>query len=435
MTSHRPLALLLAATLAVGCGTSVSPSPSATASPPPTGPSASGSPAGSASPGPSVDPVAVYRAIEGQVQQIRGLRATSPVTPQLISPARMSQIVTNQATTESPPALIAAYEGLYKALGLIAPDASLSALYSSLLESQVAGLYVPASKSLYVVSKAGQVGGVEKFFFSHEYDHALQDQNFNLTTFMAGLTDDTDAQLARQSLVEGDAYTLMAQWLQANATPSDILQVLAASTDTSALAQLQAIPRIIQTQILFAATQGQSFVSRMQATGGWAAVDDAFRTHPPASTEQILHPQKWAAGEKPVPVTLPPGLAGRMGSGWRAALSDTFGEYQTSVWLEDAGRVDPATATTAAAGWGGDRMAYLTGPSGAWALAWRTAWDTPTDATQFEAAATTTVNALTGGTSAVAGRVLPSGDRGAWVLLASDNATMARLAAALGLAG
>ena len=429
------VAVVLVASLAVGCGASPSPSPSGSASatlPVSATPAASATPA---TPGPSVDPITVLTAIEAQVQRIRGLRATSPVTPRFVSPAEMRSIVTNQAMAESPPALIAAYEGLYRAMGLLAPGASLSALYSSLLESQVAGLYVPATKNLYVVSKGGQVGGVEKLFFSHEYDHALQDQAFNLTKFMGGLADDTDAQLARQSLVEGDAYTLMGQWLQANGSPSDILQVLAASTDTSALETLQSIPRIIQTQVLFAAIQGQSFVSRMQAAGGWAAVDDAFRNHPPLSTSQILHPELWAAGEKPIAVTLPADLAGRIGGGWKTALSDTFGEYQTSIWLEDAGSVDTATATAAAAGWAGDRLTYLTGPGGAWAFAWRSTWQTAADAAQFVAAASTTSLALAGRPQHEVGRVEPgAGATDAWVILASDGPTLARLRAALGLA-
>ena len=41
----------------------------------------------------------------------------------------------------------------------------------------------------------------------------------------------------------------------------------------------------------------------------------------------------------------------------------------------------------AAEGWGGDRVATVDGPRGAWVAVWQTAWDTPADAAEFAAAA------------------------------------------------
>jgi len=55
------------------------------------------------------------------------------------------------------------------------------------------------------------------------------------------------------------------------------------------------------------------------------------------------------------------------------------------IWLEGIG-VSTSTADKAAAGWGGDQLSVATSPGGAWALGWRIAWDTPNDATEFEAA-------------------------------------------------
>ena len=36
---------------------------------------------------------------------------------------------------------------------------------------------------------------------------------------------------------------------------------------------------------------------------------------------------------------------------------------------------------------GGDRLAVIEGPNGAWAVAWQTTWDTDADAAAFETAA------------------------------------------------
>ncbi len=118
----------------------------------------------------------------------------------------------------------------------------------------------------------------------------------------------------------------------------------------------------------------------------------------------------------------------RLGSGWTVPLQDTFGELQTGIWLKDTGA---AAADAAAAGWGGDRLAVAEGPNGAWAVVMQTAWDSAKDAAEFETAATTALKEAGG-----VAKVLPgSGGKTRWVLVANDDATLGKVANALGLAG
>ena len=293
--------------------------------------------------------------------------------------------------------------------------------------SQVAGLYDPIKKKLYVVSKAGGVGPVEEVYYSHEYDHALQDQAFDLAKMQEGLDDKTDEALARQSLVEGDAYLTMSYWLQQNLTPAEIGEVIQASQDPEAQQALNRIPPIVQAQITFSALEGTGFVTNVQLGGGWEAVNAGF-SDPPKSTEQILHPEKYAAREAPTAVELPADLAKRMGSGWSTVMSDTMGEHQTALWL---GSPSVAAATDAAAGWGGDRITYLSGPNDSWAIAWHTVWDTKDDAAEFDVTARTAVDKAGG-----PGQVLPGeGGTTRWVVIGSDDDALQKVANVLGLAG
>jgi hypothetical protein len=62
-----------------------------------------------------------------------------------------------------------------------------------------------------------------------------------------------------------------------------------------------------------------------------------------------------------------------------------MGETMIDIWLTELGVAD-ATAATAAAGWGGDRLTVATGLDDAWVMAWRMAWDTEVDADEFDAA-------------------------------------------------
>ena len=161
--------------------------------------------------------------------------------------------------------------------------------------------------------------------------------------------------------------------------------------------------------------------------GGWEAVDRAY-SRLPDSTEQVLHPEKYEAREVPMEVPLDAGaLASAMGSGWSGTPEDTLGEFQLSVWLRENG-VKALPANAAAAGWGGDRLAYLRGPDGAYALVLRTAWDTAADAAEFVDAAGTAV-----GDGDAPGTVVRSSASEVVVVLASDGAALNAAVDAAGL--
>jgi hypothetical protein len=416
---RRPRLALLAVPLLVwACGSTTPPSASPSAPPSVAPSSAAPTPVG------SQDLAAVYAQINSQVQAIRGLEELKPVVPKIVSQEELATVLRTLLDKDYPPAKIAADEALYKGLGLLPPDAKLADVFIELLESQVAGLYDPTTDSLYVLSKEGGVGPIERFFYSHEYDHALQDQHFDLDAFQKGLEDQSDRLMARQALVEGDAYVTMTYWLQANLTPQEIGEVTAAASDPEALAALQRIPPIVQNQITFSAIQGTFFAIAQQQQSGWAGIDQSF-SDPPESSEQILHADKWAAREAPVVVDLPGDLAGKMGKGWTVSLEDTWGEQQMQIWIGGTGQA------TAAQGWGGDRITMLQGPDGAWAIAWHTVWDSPTDAEEFETAADAVLGNVTG-----KGSLLPGeGGTTRWVAIGSDATVLGKIAGALGLAG
>jgi hypothetical protein len=274
------------------------------------------------------------------------------------------------------------------------------------------------------------IGPTEKVTFSHEYTHALQDQNFDLKGLALDQIGEGDRALARLSLVEGDATLLMSYWATANLTQAETFQMLGESLDPKTTEVLNAMPAVLREQLLFPYTTGLAFVQGLQV-GGWQGVNDAF-ARPPASTEQVMHPDKYAAGEAPVVVDLPDDLAKRLGTGWTAGLEDTLGEFSLKVWLENAGGgKGAATAAAASAGWGGDRVVLLDGPDGATAVAISTSWDTAADAAEFETDARLVVAGL-----ANPGDVLaPTGGKTVTVVIASSSDLVGRVENVLGLAG
>jgi hypothetical protein len=430
------LILFLATTAACGNGTApASLSPSASANAAPTASSnagASGSVTTSAAgtPAASQDLSAIYQTIEDQTVEIRQLQPKRPVQPTLLDDAGIKKLTRDQFDKDNPPAEIAANERMYKALGMLPADASLHELYVELLGSQVAGLYDPSDKHLYVVAKNGTVGPAEKVTFSHEFTHALQDQNFDLGSLKLDEVGHGDQSLARLSLVEGDATVEMSIWQTQHLTAAEQAQILAQSTGDPSMGQLLAMPPILRESLLFPYIQGLTFVGGLVRAGSdWSAVNAAYK-NPPASTEQILHPEKYSAHEQPIATQLPAGLAGRLGAGWSSALEDTFGEFQFQVWLAQNADIGSSAAEAAAAGWGGDRIAVLDGPNDAWGVVLRTEWDTAKDASEFESAAGAIVAKL--GSAAL----LPgAGGTERWVVVASDSTTLGKVANAAGLAG
>jgi hypothetical protein len=414
------------------CGSST-PTGSPAGSPnPPAGPTGSlvPNPTASAAATPVVDPATLYGTIEDQVVAIRGLKPKAAVSPTVLDDAGIKKLITDSFGKDNPPALMAANERIMKALGLLPADASLTDLYISLLSSQVAGLYSPDDKKLYVVSKSGGLGATEKVTFSHEFTHALQDQNFDLGSLRLDEVGQGDRSFARLSLVEGDATLTMSQWEIQHLSQAELGEILSASAGDESLKILLAMPPILRESLLFPYTLGLGFVQGMQAGGGWDAVNAAF-AQPPDSTEQILHPDKYFAHEKPISVELPKTLVSGLGSGWKVGLEDSFGEFQMQVWLKQNTTVPAATAIDAAAGWGGDRIAVVNGPNGAWAVVFRTVWDSDADAAAFESVATPIVAKLANPADLLPG----AGGRERWILVASDTTVLGTLGSALGLAG
>jgi hypothetical protein len=456
----RPAGIaLLALALVAGCGTA-EPTPSAGAPTPSavaaqtTSPSSPASPVAS-SPAPSAsasaavsctdsspnasfspqpigpdDPnAALLSGIESQVQSIRGITATAKVPRYTLDQQGLCAFLRQSMTKDTPPALLAATERLYKQLGLMPADQSLEAIELNLLTSQVVGFYDPDTKAMYVIANPGAIGPAEQITYAHEFDHALQDQAFGLKKIQGTAQDQSDRTLARTALIEGDATLLMTLWAQRNLTPAQLMQV-AGSMDPASQAALDAAPPILKETLLWPYTQGLNLVlGAYQTSASFAGVESLWK-NPPDTTEQLLHPDKLASREPAIPVAFPPDLAKRLGAGWKVAMEDTLGEQQLDIVMRTG---NPAAGTDPAAGWGGDRVALLEGPNGATAAIVDTVWDTPAAAdAAFPQLQKLAEHLTADGKHASVLRPSPS----RVVLVSADSdATLSAVANALGLAG
>ncbi len=279
-------------------------------------------------------------------------------------------------------------EGIYTTLGILGADDDLFDVLVNLYSGSVLGFFDTDEDKIYVVDDDDDLSAREILTYAHEYAHALQHRNFDLKAGFDKLDHaDTDRSLAYRSLVEGDATIVEVLYFNYELTGDQ--QQAARQESTSSDDPFVDAPRLVRDSLLFPYTRGFEFtVQLFQQAGGWALIDDAF-ANPPVSTEQVLHVDKFLDSETPVPVEIPD-LAAALGDGWTEIGQDTLGEFLLASYLathaeETADGI--AAASSAAAGWGGDRLVLWQHTDGGLVLAWRLAWDTEEDATEFHAAA------------------------------------------------
>src|SRR4029079_12704257 len=114
------------------------------------------------------------------------------------------------------------------------------------------------------------------------------------------------------SLLEGDATLLMERFLLRrlpsgnDATREAVEEAADLSMPTPTI---EGVPPVLRDQLVLPYTTGLDFTRFLFRAGGWARGKKAW-DRPPQSTEQVLHPEKYVAGERPISVDAgytPPG--------------------------------------------------------------------------------------------------------------------------------
>ena len=352
-------------------------------------PSAGGSVAPTAPASPA-DLSATYASIEDQVRTIRGLAAKKPVDPVVLDDAGIKKVTADGFRKDNPQALVDANERLLKGLGLLPQDANLGDLYVELLASRSPGC-TPDDKKLYVVSRSGEIGPTEKITFAHEYTHALQDQNFDLGSLKldeVGEGDQGDRAACRSS--RATRRSLMSLWAsapqpgRAAAAPRRGAQRPEVSGSARRDARDPARDAAVPVH-----DRPDASSRRVQASGGWDAVDALFAEPPdidragppPREVRRRARRRSTVDASRRTSPT-------RLGDGWSRGAR---GHVRRVPARDLARRARPASGgppptprRPAGAATGSRCSTARTAPGRS---ASTTAWDTDADAAEFAAAA------------------------------------------------
>ncbi len=260
-----------------------------------------------------------------------------------------------------------------RALGLLKPDVDPEKAEEELLGSGVVGFYDPQTKELEVRGTTATVS--VKHVVVHELTHALQDQWFGLPTDSG--TGNDDADLAYTTLVEGDAVRIESAYVSGlSAQDRQDLQ----KQESGQSGPPADVPQVLIELLEFPYVVGPRFTQAVVQAKGQPGLDDAFKNHP-ASSSQVIHPDRFLGSETPAPLTDPPADGTVFDRG-------TLGEAGLDLLLEDlvrTGSLTTAQLQAAANGWSGDRYTAWSQGSG-YCVRDRIATRTSADASAMQSA-------------------------------------------------
>lgn len=288
------------------------------------------------------------------------------------SRVQVRDYVIHKFDEDLPPADLAGLESALRLFGLIPDSLQLRATMIDLLTEQIAGYYDPDSNALYIPDDIQQ--SQMRIVVSHELVHALQDQYVRLDSIITQ-RHANDRRSAAQAVLEGQATIAQIPVLMPEQNP-DTFPLGWFWTMRTVMAQQQSqmkefarAPLWLREGLVFPYLGGADFVVWFRRKY-FASVLDSM----PRSTEQILHPERFAAHDEPTEIVF--------GGGAPDAVrwEDGLGEFETRLLFQQH-LGDETEAANLARGWDGDRYQVL-GATGE-ALVWYSVWDDAVAAQRF----------------------------------------------------
>lgn len=302
--------------------------------------------------------------LRAPVETAAGLRFTSPPRSAMRSRDQVRQYLIRKLDEELPPKRLHGIETTYRLFGLLPDTLQLRPLLIDLYTEQVAGFYDPDSATLFGVEGADRTQ--LRLVLAHELIHALQGQHLPLDSILDA-RENNDRLSAAQAVLEGQATLASIEVL---APGYDVMQNPQfwelyreqVRKQQSSMPVFRRSPLVLRETLIFPYLQGAEFM-HWWVRGGRGPIPRGPQM--PISTEQVLHPDRYARGDVPVSLAFPPEDG--------VVYEDVLGESEVRVILATLAGSDEVQ-TVLPIGWGGDRYRVY-GPAEGPALVWYLVWD------------------------------------------------------------
>jgi len=309
----------------------------------------------------------------------------------LLNESEATAAVLDAAEEPAAPAVDGEFETMVHALerlGLLEPG--LVSLESDVLEmtiGSVVALYLPATTEVIIIDRGRPLTDLDaNGVLAHEFVHALQDQQHDLSRFASEPGQDSDGALARSAVIEGEAtlyQVLLSLAYSGRALDSvDYASLFANLRGQGDRLALGNGSPMLTAPVIFPYTYGARYMGQHWLEGDQSALAQLFE-QPPQSSLEVM----WREGAAQLPalerfLAQPAPL-----SGYHFVAEDVAGAWVLfSKLLDLAGDLAAAPALRELAlGWRGDRFwVYQSDDAeGAAAAVWRIDWRDAETALQF----------------------------------------------------
>lgn len=329
---------------------------------------------------PQAAPFGQVDEIVAGLSRISGLKQLRKIDCDRIGRDDVKAYIEQRVKETVKPAEVRAEELTLKKFGFVPQDFDLKQTTIDLLSEQAAAFYDFRKKKLFIIDSTP--GPMQEPALVHELAHALADQHFHLEKFIRDESKNDDSSLARMAVMEGQATWLMSEYMARRMGRSIenspmLLETMAKATEAASgqYPVFAKAPLYLRETLLFPYAQGLLFQQAVVKKMGKAAFAEVFRK-PPATTQQVLDPERYFTGARPRRPELAP-----VERGWSVLANGEFGELDASILVRQyAGR---EAAARIAPEWNGGSYRLLENKAGRVVLEWATEWASPEAARRF----------------------------------------------------
>jgi hypothetical protein len=288
-----------------------------------------------------------------QMSQITGLKLRTPVKKTLRSREEIRAYVISEMNEDKEPGERYASARSAEAFGLLPKGFDIDSFMVDLLTEQIAGLYDPKAHEFYIADWIPLAD--QRMVMAHELTHALEDQHFQIETWVKAARPNDDGELAREAVLEGSAMAAMIDYLlnESGRSLKDLPDIDPSMLvgDMGSTPALKKSPPFLKDALVFPYFAGLTFSADLLKSNGWKGLPAVF-SNPPISTQQIMHPALYHSGKTPSTENLPD-VDKLLGPDWTKLEENVMGEFGWKEVLKQFLGEDRASPLAAA--WDGDR--------------------------------------------------------------------------------
>jgi hypothetical protein len=327
--------------------------------------------------------VALADRIFAQISMERGFKVNRPIAKAFVKRKEIETRSLRITDALNPPGELDSERKLLFKLGFIPQQYDLAEFLRKAALLSSISLYDPQTKVLYLAdSLADEQEEAILSSLVPNLAYAFQDQHFGVSLEHTRVEANQDASVARWAVLTGDALHAVFDYKLGSSAFSRVKVRDIRRFFRFLLEEQMAddTPQPLIEMSLFSGVGGFAFMQFYLQWNGWEAADRLY-SDLPLSTEQIMHPEKYA-GSRDDPTEVkeqtPPDV---LSPSWKRIYSNTLGEFVLYLHLKEF--ISEQQAKWAAQGWDGDRVELFENPDGKLTLVLRSVWDSEKEADQY----------------------------------------------------